>query len=71
MLYAVAELSQHVVRNIGRVLRNKPDADAFRADQADHLFNLIQQNLWRIVKQQVRLVEEEDQLGFVEIAGFR
>ncbi len=71
VLHAVTQLPQYVVRNIRRVLRHKPDPDAFGADQADNLFNFIQQHLRRVVKQQVRFVKEEHQFGFFQIACFR
>jgi hypothetical protein len=50
--------------NVERVLRDEIDADALRADQAHHLLDLLQQGRRRLVEQEVRLVEEEDQLGF-------
>ena len=71
MLHAVAQLADHGVGNIRRVLRDKVDADALGADKADHLFNFIQQHLRRVVEQQMRLIEEEHQLRFIEVAGFR
>ncbi|MNT30834.1 hypothetical protein D3C72_1666460 [compost metagenome] len=71
VLHAVAQLPQNVVRNIRRVLRDEIHPDAFRANQADHLFDFIQQDLWSIAKQQMRFVKEKHQLGFVEIARFR
>ena len=52
-------------------MRHKPDPDTLGADQADNLFNFIQQHLRRVVKQQVRFVKEEHQFGFFQIACFR
>ena len=71
VLHAIAELAQHLVRDIQRVLRDEVDADALGADQPHHLLDLLQQRLRRVVEQQVRLVEEEHQLRLVEIADFR
>ena len=71
MLHAVAQLAEHGVGNIRRVLRNEIDADALGADEADHLFDFIQQYLRRVVEQQMRLIEEEHQLRFFEVASFR
>ena len=66
MLDAVAELPEHVIGDIRRILRDKPDANAFGADQTDDLFNLIQQDLRGVVEQQVRFVKEEHQLRFFQ-----
>jgi hypothetical protein len=63
MLHAVAELAEHRVGDVERVLRDEIDADALGADQAHHLLDLFQQRRRRIVEQQVGLVEEEGQLG--------
>ena len=52
-------------------MRDEPHADPFRADQADHLFDFIQQHLRSIVEQQVRFIEEEHQFWFLQIARFR
>ena len=71
MLHAVAQLAKHGIRDIRRILRDKIDADPFRADKTDHLLDFIQQYLRRIVKQQVGFVKEEHQLRFFEVAGFR
>ena len=71
MLNLVAELRQHTARNIRRVLGNKVYADALRANQLDHLLNLVEQSLWRAVKEKVCLVEEKDHLGLLEISRLR
>ena len=68
VLHAVAELSQHRVRNVERVLGDEIHAHALGADQAHHLFDLFEQGLGRVVEQQVRLVEEEHQLGLFRVA---
>ena len=71
VLHAVAELRQHLVRHVERVLRDEIDADALGADQPHHLLDLVQQRLGRVVEQQMRLVEEEHELRLVGIADFR
>ena len=71
MLDAVAELAEDFFRDIERVLGHEKHADALRADQPHHLLDLVHQRRRRAVEQQVRLVEEEHQLRFVEVAGFR
>ena len=68
MLHAVAELRQHGLRHVERILRHEIDADALGADQPHHLLDLLQQRLRRVVEQQMRLVEEEHELRLVEIA---
>jgi hypothetical protein len=68
VLHAVAELAEHGVRHVERVLGDEVDADALGADQPHHLLDLVEQRLGRVVEQQVRLVEEEHQLRLVEIA---
>ena len=71
MLHAVAELPEHGIRNVERVLRDEIHADAFRADQAHDLLDFLQQRRRRVAEQQVGLVEEEDQLGFGQVARLR
>lgn len=68
MLDPATELSEHVLGQVARVLRDEIDADALRADQADNLLDLVDQRLRRIVEQQVGFVEEEDELGLVRVA---
>ena len=57
--------------NVERILRHEVDAHALRADQPHHLLDPVQQRLRRVVEQQVRLVEEEDELRLFRIADFR
>jgi hypothetical protein len=46
----------------------KKTPDALGADQPHHLLHLVQQRLARVVEQQVRFVQEEDQLRPVHVA---
>ncbi len=71
VLHAVAELPQHGVGNVERVLGDEIDAHALGADQAHHLLDFFEQRLRRVVEQQVRFVEEEHQLRFLRVAHFR
>ncbi|MNV83114.1 hypothetical protein D3C71_1768950 [compost metagenome] len=71
VLHAIPELAQHVIGNVGWVLRDKIDAHTFGTDQTNHLFDFIQQNLWGVAEQQMRFVKEEHNLGFLQIARFR
>ncbi len=68
MLDAVAELPQDVSRHVVRKLRAEVDADAFRSDQPHDLLDPLHQRRRRIVKEQVRFVEDERELRLVEIA---
>ncbi len=68
MLHAVAELAEHGVGHVGRILRDEVHAHALGADQPHHLLHLLQQRRRRVVEQQVRLVEEEGQLRLVQVA---
>jgi hypothetical protein len=68
VLDAVAELGEHVGRHVVGVLGDEPDADALGADQPHHLHHLVDQRLRRVGEQQMRLVEEEDELRLLRIA---
>ena len=70
MLHAVAQLGQHAVWNIERVLRDEIHAHALGTHQPHHQFDALDQHLGRFVEQQVGLVEEEDQLGLFGVANF-
>ena len=71
MLHAVAQLAQHALGHVQRILGDEVDAHALGADQAHHLLDLVQQRLGRVIEQQVGLVEEEDhlRLGLVAHLG--
>jgi hypothetical protein len=68
VLHAVAQLGQHGVGHVQRVLRHEVHAHALAAHQAHHQFDALDQRRRRVLEQQVRLVEEEHQLGFFEVA---
>ena len=68
MLDAGAELGEHVVGNVFRRLRDEKDSDAFGADEPDRLNDLVEKLLACVGKEEVRLVEEEDELGLVGVA---
>ena len=67
VLDARTQLAEHVVGNVGRQLGAEEDADALGPDQLDGLLDLVQERLGRVGEQQVRLVEEEDQLRLVRV----
>ena len=68
MLQPVAELRDHRLRQVARVLRDEIHAHPLRADQAHHLLDLLQQRRRRVRKQQVCLVEEEHEPRLLRIA---
>jgi hypothetical protein len=68
VLHPVAELAQHRIGDVGGVLGDEVDADALGANQADHLLHLLQEAAGGVAEQQVRLIEEEHQLGLLRVA---
>ena len=71
MLHPVAHLLQHIVRHIEGILGDEINANALGADELHGLLNFLHEARGRIVKQQMSLIEEENQLGFFRIAHFR
>ena len=71
MLDSVADLAQHSLRHVGRILRYEPHGNAFGTDETDNLLHLVEERLRRVVEQKMRLVEEEGDLGPVEISRLR
>ena len=71
MLHAVAELAEHLVRDVARVLRDEVHADALGADQPGDLLDLEEQRVRDVVEEQVGLVEEEHELRLRQVAGLR
>ena len=71
VLDARAELAEHLAREVLRVLGDEEDADALGADQAHGLRDRVEERVGGVVEEQVRLVEEEHELGLVEVAGLR
>ena len=69
MLHAIAELSEDNIRSIERILRHEIDADSFRANQSDDLFDLLQQYGGHIIEHQMRLIEK-DQVSAWQVADF-
>src|SRR6478609_929027 len=71
MLDAVAELSEHRLRDIERILRHEINADTLRADETHDLLDCAHELLWCIVEEEMRLVEKEDQFRLFGIADLR
>src|SRR6185312_7902087 len=59
VLDAIAELPEHDVRDVERILRDEEHAHTLRADEAYDLLDLVKQHLRRVAEQQMRLIEEE------------
>jgi pimeloyl-ACP methyl ester carboxylesterase len=59
------------VRDVQRVLGHEIHADALGPHQPHHQLDALDQHLGRLVEQQVRLVEEEHQLGLFQVADLR
>ena len=71
MLHAVAELAEHGLGEIQRVLRHEVNADALRADEAHDLLDSLEQRLRRLVEEEMCFVEEEDEPGLLRVAELR
>ena len=71
MLDAITELAEHRTRDVGRRVGHEEDADPLRTNQARDELDLLEECLVRIPEQQVRLVEEEDELGPLGVADLR
>ena len=70
VLHAVAELAEDFLGDVDGVLRDEIHAHTFRPDKADDLLNFVFERLGDVVEKEVRLVEEEHELWFVEVADF-
>ena len=70
VLHAVAELGEHGIGDVQRVLRHKIDAHAFGTHQAHDEFNPLQQHFRCIGEEQMRLVEEKHQFRLIQVAHF-
>jgi hypothetical protein len=68
VLHPVAQLGQHAVGDVQRVLGHEIHAHALGPHQPHHQLDALDQHLGRLVEQQVGLVEEEHQLGLVGVA---
>ncbi len=64
----VSQLAQHLGRDILRRLGHEVDPHALGADQSDRLSDRVEERVGGPVEQQMRLVEEERELGLVEVA---
>ena len=70
MLHPVAQLRQHTVWDVQRVLGDEIHAHTFGAHQAHHQLDALDQGLGCFVEQQMRFVEKEHQFGLIGVADF-
>jgi len=68
VLDAVAQLAQHRIGDVERVLRDEIHPHALGAHQPHHQLDALDQHLGRVFEQQVRLVKKEHQLGLFGVA---
>jgi hypothetical protein len=71
VLYAIPELAEHRLGDVRRALGHEIHADAFRANQADDLFDLLHERRRRVGEQEVRLVEKEHERRLLDVSDFR
>jgi hypothetical protein len=71
VLHAVAELPEHLLRDIEGILSHEVNAHAFRADEPHDLLDLLRERAGDIGEEQVRLIKKEDELWLIEITDFR
>ena len=70
MLHAVSQLAEDPVRDVLRILGHEENPDALGSDQADDLFDLLEQCGRSIGEQQMRFVEEENELRHRQVTRF-
>ena len=68
VLHAIAQLAQHLRRQVEGVLGAEVEAHPLGADQPHHLLHLLQQHLWGAIEEQVGLIEDHQQLRFLRVA---
>ena len=71
VLDPVAQLAEDRAGHVGRVLGHEEDADALGPDQPHGLRHRLEERLAGTREEQVRLVEEEDQPGPLDVADLR
>src|SRR6185295_3005955 len=64
-------LTEDLVGDVDRILGHEVDTDTLRPNEPHDLFDLLEQRGWRVGEEQVRFVEEEDELWLVGIADLR
>src|SRR4030095_3138252 len=70
VLHTIAELREDSRGDIQRVLAHEEDADPFAPDERHALFDFLLQGCGDIGKEEVRFVEEEDELRLFQIPYF-
>ncbi len=67
VLHPVSQLAEDPVGDVRRILCDEIHSHAFRADEPHHLLDLFEEPLRRVREKEVRLVEEEDEDGFLRV----
>ncbi len=71
MVNPVAQLPEHRLRHVEGALRHQPQPDSLGTDKPRRPFHRLHQRLGRVVEEHVGLIEQQHQLGPVQVAGFR
>src|SRR6476619_734734 len=71
MLDPVAELCEHRARHVRRVLRYEEDADSLGPDHPNGPLHGLEKGTGGVSEEEVRLVEEKDELWLVQIPHLR
>src|SRR5699024_4485996 len=66
-----SQLRENLFGDVGGILRNKENADAFGANQLNGGLNLIHQHVGSLIKNKMSFIYKEYKLGFGKIALFR
>ena len=70
MLDTIAELSEGDIGDVEGILADEIDADALGPDEPDDLLDLLEEDLRGVGEQEMRLVEEKDELGLIQVSDF-
>jgi hypothetical protein len=70
MLHAIPELPENGFGNVNGVLGDEEDTHTLGPNKPDDLLNAGLQYGGQVVEKKMRLIEEEDELGFFRIANF-
>ncbi len=71
VLEAIPELSQDLVRDVERVLRDEKHTHPLASNEPNDLFDLVLHRLRQVVEKQMCFIEEENELRLVHVTDFR
>ena len=69
MLHPISQLAQDLIRNINRVLCDEVNAHTLRAYEPHNLLHFVSNDIRKIRKKQMRLIEKEDETRLLRIAN--